>query len=367
MSSHVCGLEDVSPLPRVLSVQSSVVSGYVGNRSAMFPLQLLGFDVDCVNSVQFSNHTGYPLVKGTVLSGSELNSLSQGLESNKLLTYDYLLTGYIGSDTFLAEVLTLLDMMEKNYPGTRYICDPVLGDNGKYYVPESLVELFRDRVIPRAYMVTPNHFEASVLTGIAITSEPDLLRAMKQLLRMGPRVVVITSSELTEFPGLLGCYSMSTSENDRSVVEVSRIVVEKIDSIATNFTGTGDCSAALLLGWSHLLSSTPSSPSSSGVGYELKDGMTKLGLALLNTIESVQAMLRRTQSKQNRNMASKTYSDLQEASKNENEKTAFQAKATELCLIESRFDIMNPPRNIKPINGISSGSPLASWIEDIGD
>ena len=162
--------EKLSALPKVLSVQSSVVSGYVGNRSAMFPLQLLGFDVDCINSVQFSNHTGYPTVKGSVLSGSELTNLSQGLKENKLLNYDYLLTGYIGSDTFLTEVLTLLDMMETNHPNTRYVCDPVLGDNGKYYVPESLVELFRDKVIPRAYMVTPNQFEASVLTGSRFSS-----------------------------------------------------------------------------------------------------------------------------------------------------------------------------------------------------
>ena len=44
---------------RILSIQSHVVSGYVGNKSATFPLQLLGFETDCINSVQFSNHTGY--------------------------------------------------------------------------------------------------------------------------------------------------------------------------------------------------------------------------------------------------------------------------------------------------------------------
>ena len=109
----------MSNLPRVLSVQSTVVSGYVGNRSAMFPLQILGFDVDCVNSVQFSNHTGYPVVKGTVLSGSELNELVNGLESNNLLDYNYLLTGYIGSLTFLEEVLNLLDRIKFASPGVR--------------------------------------------------------------------------------------------------------------------------------------------------------------------------------------------------------------------------------------------------------
>ena len=69
---------------RVLSIQSHVVSGYVGNKSAAFPLQvqilnicsfilikyfqLLGFEVDTINSVQFSNHTGYTAgVRGQVV------------------------------------------------------------------------------------------------------------------------------------------------------------------------------------------------------------------------------------------------------------------------------------------------------------
>eukprot|EP01035_Chromulina_nebulosa_P015777 gene15777-20904_t len=82
---------------RVLSVQSHVVSGYVGNRAAIFPLQLLGIDVDAINSLQFSNHTGYPTVKGQSLTETDLREICEGLEANQLLDYDYLLSGYIGS------------------------------------------------------------------------------------------------------------------------------------------------------------------------------------------------------------------------------------------------------------------------------
>lgn len=95
--------------------------------------------------------------------------------------------------------MNLLDRIESSNLEVRYICDPVLGDEGKYYVPEALVGLFRDKVIPRAYIVTPNQFEASVLSGVTIASESDLIRAMKILLAMGPKVVVITSSELGSF------------------------------------------------------------------------------------------------------------------------------------------------------------------------
>ena len=69
---------------RILSIQSHVVSGYVGNKSATFPLQLLGFEVDAINSVQFSNHTGYAKgIKGQVLNDSQLQELIEGTTTAK--------------------------------------------------------------------------------------------------------------------------------------------------------------------------------------------------------------------------------------------------------------------------------------------
>mmetsp|Transcript_19849 Transcript_19849/g.21943 ORF Transcript_19849/g.21943 Transcript_19849/m.21943 type:complete len:146 (-) Transcript_19849:117-554(-) len=71
---------------RVLSIQSHVVYGYVGNKAAVFPLQLLGFDVDSVNSVHFSCHTGYKFFPhGEIMNGDQLRTILQGLESNGLL------------------------------------------------------------------------------------------------------------------------------------------------------------------------------------------------------------------------------------------------------------------------------------------
>ncbi|CAI5987788.1 unnamed protein product [Closterium sp. NIES-65] len=67
--------------------------GYVGNKAAVFPLQLLGFDVDPINSVQLSNHTGYPTWKGQILDGEQLGALIEGVEANGLLFYTHLLTG----------------------------------------------------------------------------------------------------------------------------------------------------------------------------------------------------------------------------------------------------------------------------------
>lgn len=169
---------------RVLSIQSHVVSGCeycvklllgnmffliiillcqlftdVGNKAAVFPLQLLGFDVDTINSVQFSNHTGYPKGwEGDVLDGTRLLDLVNGLERNGLLCNDltdsdsgrigHILTGYIGSESFLRAVVTVVQKLRALNSKCRYICDPVLGDAGKFYVPENLVQIYRNDVLP---------------------------------------------------------------------------------------------------------------------------------------------------------------------------------------------------------------------------
>ncbi|KAJ4960578.1 hypothetical protein NE237_020488 [Protea cynaroides] len=150
---------------RVLSIQSHVVRGYVGNKSAVFPLQLLGFDVDPINSVQFSNNTGYPTFKGQALNGQQLWDLIEGLEANELLYYSHLLTGYIGSVSFLETVLQAVNKLHSVNPKLTYVCDPVMGDEGKLYVPQELVSVYRERVVPVASMLTPNQFEAELLTG----------------------------------------------------------------------------------------------------------------------------------------------------------------------------------------------------------
>ena len=108
------------PVKRVLSFQSHVVSGYVGNKVATFSLQLLGFDVDPILSVQFSNHTGYPSVKGTKLGGDEFTSLIDGLRDNSLLNYSHLLTGYVGTEASLRQLTTLVTELRVENPALCY-------------------------------------------------------------------------------------------------------------------------------------------------------------------------------------------------------------------------------------------------------
>ncbi|CAL9189922.1 unnamed protein product [Musa hybrid cultivar] len=239
---------------RVLSIQSHTVQGYVGNKAAVFPLQLLGYDVDPINSVQFSNHTGnllyttfsnrYPTFRGQVLNGQQLCDLIEGLAANDLLYYTHLLTGYIGSVSFLDTVLQVVDRLRMVNPGLIYVCDPVMGDEGKLYVPHDLVSVYREKVIPVASMLTPNQFEVELLTGLRITSESDGLKACNILHAAGPSKVVITSLNIEGKLLLIGSHQKLEGQPPHQF----KIIIPKIPAY---FTGTGDLMTALLLGWSN--------------------------------------------------------------------------------------------------------------------
>ena len=136
-----------------------MVFGYVGNKCATLPLQLLGFDVCPVNSVQFSNHTGYGSWSGSVLLGADLHGLVQALSDKHLLACSHVLTGYIGSVSFCEAIVDALDSVCATNPQAQYVCDPVLGDDGKLYVPKELVEVYKTKLVPRATILTPNLFE----------------------------------------------------------------------------------------------------------------------------------------------------------------------------------------------------------------
>uniref|UniRef100_A0ABI7XNY1 Pyridoxal kinase n=1 Tax=Felis catus TaxID=9685 RepID=A0ABI7XNY1_FELCA len=213
---------------RVLSIQSHVVRGYVGNRAATFPLQVLGFEIDALNSVQFSNHTGYPHWKGQVLNSNELQELYEGLKLNNVNKYDYVLT----------------------------VCDPVMGDKwngeGSMYVPEDLLPVYKEKVVPVADIITPNQFEAELLSGRKIHSQEEALAVMDVLHAMGPDTVVITSSDLPSPRGsdyLIALGSQRIRNPDGSVVtERIRMEMHKVDAV---FVGTGDLFAAMLLAWTH--------------------------------------------------------------------------------------------------------------------
>ncbi|KOX67899.1 Pyridoxal kinase [Melipona quadrifasciata] len=227
--------------PRILSIQSHVVSGYVGNKSAVFPLQLLGFEVDAINSVQLSNHTGYKVFKGQVLNDKDLEELISGLVENNLNNYTHLITGYVGSASFLKKITEVIRTLKQKNPSLIYVCDPVMGDNGKMYVPEALKEIYRKEIVPLADIVVPNQFELELLSNAKINTMSELQNALKELHKIGPQTVAVSSTEINDKLTAI----VSTSK-DNKLIKID------IPKIPANFTGSGDLFAALFLAHTYL-------------------------------------------------------------------------------------------------------------------
>ncbi|GAM22005.1 hypothetical protein SAMD00019534_051800, partial [Acytostelium subglobosum LB1] len=226
----------------VLSIQSWVCHGYVGNKCAVLALQQMGIEVDPINTVQLSNNTAYSAFKGESLSAAKLLEIFQTLTTNHLSdNYTHVLTGYNNNAETLRAVLSIVRTLKQANPNLTYVCDPVLGDNNKLYVPEDLVDIYRDEVIQHADYLFPNQTEAELLTGIKINTEADAIMAIDKLHEKGIANVIITSCMVDD------C-------NDEIVViggakgqRKFRLSVPRIDGY---FTGTGDIFSALLLGWS---------------------------------------------------------------------------------------------------------------------
>lgn len=184
---------------RFLSLQSHVAYGYVGNRAATFPLQRLGHEVWAVNTVEFSNHTGYGAWRGRTAPADQVAEIVQGIEALGLLQRcDALLTGYVGDAALADVVLDTARRVRAANPKAIWCCDPVLGDiDTGIYVKPGIDTFFRGRALPAADLVTPNHFELEHLTGRTVSTMNEALAAARSLLggsgTTGPKLALITS------------------------------------------------------------------------------------------------------------------------------------------------------------------------------
>jgi pyridoxine kinase len=180
---------------KILSIQSSVAYGHVGNSAAVFPLQRLGHEVWPVLTVHFSNHTGYGEWRGPLLDPADVREVIAGIEDRGVLDQcDAVLSGYQGDPAVGAVILEAVDKVKAANPDAVYCCDPVMGDVGRgMFVRPGIPEFMRDTVVPRADIVTPNHFELDFLAGTTTTTLDEVLAAVDAVRDRGPRDVLVTS------------------------------------------------------------------------------------------------------------------------------------------------------------------------------
>jgi len=229
----------------ILSIQSSVAYGHAGNSAAVFPLQRLGVEVWPVLTVHFSNNTSYGETRGPLLRASDVADVITGIEERGVLPRcEAVLSGYQGAEEVGAVVLDAVERVKAANPEAVYCCDPVMGDVGRgMFVRPGIPEFMRDRVVPAADVITPNHFELNFLTGTESRTLADVLSAVDQVRELGPQTVLVTS--------------VLREDGPPETVEMLAVNDEGAWSVRTPLlpitaTGGGDVTAALFL--AHLMS-----------------------------------------------------------------------------------------------------------------
>lgn len=225
----------------VLSIQSHVVAGHVGNDAAAFTLQRLGVEVWPIHTVQFSNHPGHGAWTGQAFAAAHIAALADGLDARGFLgRVDAVLSGYVGTAATGAAILDAVRRVKTQQPRAIYCCDPVMGDTGPgLFVKPDVPPFFSHAALPLADIVTPNLFELSLLSGSPIHDTGAAVDAARVLINRGPRIVLITSARFDRNDHI---DTLAVTSDNAWRVRTPFVALDPMPN------GMGDCIAALFLG-----------------------------------------------------------------------------------------------------------------------
>lgn len=225
----------------ILSIQSSVAYGHVGNSAAVFPLQRLGHEVWPVYTVNYSNHTGYGSWRGPMIPASDVAEVIRGIEERGALSrVDAVLSGYQGGSDIADVIIDAVARVKAANPKAVYACDPVMGNaKSGCFVADAIPPLLRDRVVPVADIITPNQFELGFLTGHEASDLASTLDAVDAARAMGPATVLVTSLERPE---------REEGTIEMLAVNDSGAWLVKTPYLPFKRNGSGDVTAALFTG-----------------------------------------------------------------------------------------------------------------------
>lgn len=232
----------------VISIQSQVAYGHVGNSAAVFPMQMHGIDVIAVPTTLLSNRPGYPTIRGRVLDAQLVADLLRGIEERGAVdTSRVILSGYLGSPDIAAVVADFVQRAKARNPALLYCCDPVLGDRDRgLFVQADIPPLVRDLLCPLADIITPNHFEFEFLCGTRATTSEQVIAQAQALMARGPSTVVVTSAELAGMPD----DQIETLAVERSQTPIQapiRAWRVRTPKLPISPSGTGDLFASLFV------------------------------------------------------------------------------------------------------------------------
>ncbi|MES2710275.1 MAG: pyridoxal kinase PdxY [Pseudomonadota bacterium] len=264
----------------ILSIQSWVAYGHVGNASAVFPLQRLGAEVWAVNTVQFSNHTGYGAWRGEVFSDALVRDCVKGIaERGVLAQCDAVLSGYMGSPAIGAAIRDAVAQVKAANPRAIWCCDPVLGDIDRgIYVRPGIPEFLRDEALPAADIATPNQFELEWLTGLRVATLDDAKAALRALAARGPRRLLLTSLRTDDTP---------EDAMDMLAMEAGAFHRLRTPRLPLNVNGAGDAIAALFL--FHTLAGRSAAEAMAASGASLHGILTATAAAGARELQTIAA------------------------------------------------------------------------------
>ncbi|MCT9000802.1 pyridoxal kinase PdxY [Microbacterium memoriense] len=223
---------------KILSIQSAVAYGHVGNSAAVFPLQRIGVEVLPVYTVNFSNHTGYGAWRGPLISPDDVRDVITGIEDRGVFgDIDVVLSGYQGGEGIAEVILDAVHRVKSANPAAVYACDPVMGNaKSGCFVAPAIPILLRERVVPAADIITPNQFELGFLTGTEPTDLASTLASADAARALGPATVLVTSVERPDRPE--GTIEMlAVTDEGAWIVQTPHIPMKA--------NGSGDVTAAL--------------------------------------------------------------------------------------------------------------------------
>lgn len=229
---------------KILSIQSHVAYGYVGNRVAGFALERLGDEVNEVLTVNFSNSTVHGKLTGVAMSPEQIKNIYAGLKDlNVISTIDLILTGFIGSKEIGEAICELIDESRKINPKVQVCVDPIFGDydrpgDGIFVKPE-IPAFFRDILASKANILTPNQFELAYLTEQKIVDLQSAINAAREYMARSSsiEVLLVTSLMLPDFPNHI--HMLAVEKEHAYLVQMPLLKLQP------KISGAGDLTAAL--------------------------------------------------------------------------------------------------------------------------
>lgn len=228
--------DPAAPLPLVISIQSQVAWGHVGNSAAALPMRACGVEVVEVPTALLSNHPHYPTMRGRLLEPGFVAEILAGLvERGVHERAAAILSGFMGRAGTASAVAGFVRQAKAANPRLVYACDPVMGDADLgFFVDEALRRAFARELVPLADVVLPNAFELGALSGIAITGAQAVVEAKAAL---GRPAVVATSVPVPDRPD--GLATVTATEAGCTAIQVTRLPVRP--------AGTGDLLSGLVV------------------------------------------------------------------------------------------------------------------------